>query len=169
MEDIIHMWIKQNGEWCISSVLTLSTLHISPALEVKQPYVREMVACVACILSVSWAQIGWASICLCLRWWGASRPLGRAILSSADNKREDELCQHCGGTLGDFPQIKAHFLVQIWFRTRWYEAHFSAELRAALCDSTDLVVYSSAAGAARSFYLLTSPRQSVNPPAELPF
>lgn len=33
--------------------LTLSTLHISPALEVKQPYVKETVACVAYILSIS--------------------------------------------------------------------------------------------------------------------
>lgn len=81
--------------------------------------------------------------CVCLRCKSTSRY--SISFPSTDNKGKMN-CVNCGSTLGDFPQIEAHFLVQTWFRTRWYEAYFSAKLRAALCESTDLVFYSSPTG-----------------------
>lgn len=131
----MHTWIKQNGKWCISS-----GKHISQ--EVKQPYVKWLL-----MYSVPRSENlrSCPSLFLYLKWGsklhvyasGASPPLGVAFLFPPLTIKI---------TLGDFPQIEAHFLVQTWFRTRWYEAYFSAKLRAALCESTDLVFYSSPTG-----------------------
>lgn len=95
-----------------------------------------------------------------------SPPLGIAILSSADNKKGrwtvSTLWQHPGWFSTDKGTF--FFLVQIWFRTWWYEAYCSAKLRAALRDSTDLVFYSSPTGQLAVYISW----QSVNPPLRTP-
>lgn len=157
---IIHLWMRLDGEWRISS---FGINHTAPFSGGKAGICKMVFnALRGLIVKICFVETAYNLSSL----WNGIKSSGKCpplvmdffllffFFSSTDNKGKMNCVNTVAAPWGDSPQIKVHFMTQIEGRTWWYEAYLSGKCQAA---SIDLLFYSSAAGQP-AVYILTFPR-----------
>lgn len=149
---IIHLWMRPDGKWRISS---FGINHTAPFSGGKAAICKMVFnALRGLIVKIHFVE---AAHNLSSLWNGIKSsakcpPLGMDFFfSSTDNKGKMNCVNTVAAPWGDSPKIKVHFMTRIEGRTWSYEALLSGKRHAA---SIDLLFYSSATGRPAVYILI---------------